>query len=366
MINTPPNYFKRNSSILPPNSSRYISPNISPDIMSDININITKSPRQGSYQYDSDYSNSTSESATSNFNHTHIKKSKESRSSMYELDDDINSVELLDLSSDSLFNLNETKKSNILWSSETIMTLFVLEDKINHHKLMQPLGHIVRYYINKHQPYDHEYKIRLVDTVPVALDKNILILAYICEIRLKNSLNFDTVITVEMIHSSIGKIIYEVISDIFRYDSWELSYEELFLVNLLSDILPLTKTARSREIITTAYYITRYIIRYINSSHNHIIDYISTAVVRAQEVNMSIFDSIQIRDCLSVMKTKRRLYLRLLIVICGYMLHANIDRIINIIFKQTEISNQRQFDIMLNDMMMEIIITITGYIIKTK
>ncbi len=360
MINTSPIYFKRNSSIIPPNYPRNISSNISPDI----NISIPKSPTYKSSQYNVD--SYPLESSTRNFNHQHNKKSKESRSPTYELDNDIDAVELLDLSSNSPLNLNDTDKSNILWSSETIMTLFVLADKINHHKLMQPIGHIVRYYINKHQPYDHEYKIRLVDPVPVTLDKNILILAYICEIRLKNSLNVDTFITVEMIHSSIGKIMYEVISDIFRYDSWDLSYDELFLVNLLSDILLLTKTPRSREIITTAYYITRYIIRCINTSHNHIIDYITTAVVRSQEVNMSIFDSIQIRDCLAVMRTKRRLYLRLLIVICEYMIHANIDRIINIIFKQTEISNQRQFDSMLNDMMMEIIITVTGYIIKSK
>jgi hypothetical protein len=360
MLNTTYNYFRSNPSILPPNSPKYTPSYIDKSISTSHIVN---------YQANNEdhYNNNDSLGYKLRFHDfqpgsSYIKDIYLDQNTYK--DHDNNSIDSAEISGDSFSESYSSKKSNILWSSETIMTLSILENKINSHKLMQPLGHIVKYYINKHQTNSNEYKIRLIDNISEPIDKNILILAYVCELKLQNSMNFDSVITDRMVYSSFGKIIYEVISDIFRYDSWELSFDENFLVNLLSDILPSSKTSKTREIITTSYYISKYIIKYIEQSRDNLINYMPSSIAITQEIKISIFNSEQIRDCLNVMGTKRRLYLRLLMSICGYMLHEDIDRIISLIFKNTEIINQSDFNNMLSDMMMEITITITGYIIK--
>ena len=328
MINHSPDYLKRKSSILPPNSPKYI--NVSN--VSNVS-NIVNTPKI-----------------------KHIDLS--------------DTYDLSDTTSDDRSILSDDK--HLLWSSDSILTLSLIMNTINNHKLMKPIGHIVRYYINKHQPYDDKYKIRSVDFIPQNLDKKILILAYVCEIQIKKSLIYDTIITKNMIYSSIGKIFNEVIGDVFQYDSWELTYNEVFLINLLYDVLynggmsegTSKRKSKSRDIVTTSYFISKYIIKYIEHSKDSILYNISTGVVRSQDLDISLFTSKQIRDILDTLDTKRRLYFRLLLVICEYMLHFDVDLIIKRIFILTDISNQKAFSIMLNDMMLEIAISITGYIIK--
>lgn len=351
MINTP-YYFKRNSSILPPGSPKYVPPN----------LNDSKPPINNPFLDNTSSSNNNNNNNKTNNNNTRNKKNI-----IDSYDMELESGSDLELSTDSNDSY-DTKKSNILWSSESITTLSILMENINNNRLMRPIGHIVRYYIDKHQPYYNEYKIRTIDSIDkkidTNLDKTILILAYICEIYLKKSLNSDTIITTSMIYLSIGKVIYDVSSELFKYKVTDLSYSETFLINILTEILPAEKTYRYREIITTSYYIFKYIVKYIEYSQDSILSFMASSVVRSNEIDINIFTSNQVRDCLNVLKTKRTLYLRLLLSISEYLLHEDIDLIVDLIFNKTNISNQRQFEDMINDMMIEIIITVTGYIIK--
>ena len=89
-----------------------------------------------------------------------------------------------------------------------------------------------------------------------------------------------------------------------------------------------------------------------------------TSVVTSELINIELFTNEQIRECMKILNTRRSFYFRLLLTITYYLIHENIDRIIFLIFNKTSIENHTEFEGMLNDMMIETIITITGYIIK--
>jgi len=307
------NYFKRNSSILPPNSPRYVPSN----------NNIKNNNKN----------NSKKDNNINNDNHSD--------------------------------NNNKFNNITVLWSIETIKTLKNLMNRINTHKLMQPIGHIVRHFIDKYQPYDNEYKIRSIHPISEMADRNILILAYICELYLKKIFDFDIVISDDLIYLSMGKIIYDISNDLFRYDSWELTYGEVFVINLLENALISNNNEHKnyRETITTAYYISKYIIKYIEQNPKYF-DFVPTLVTRINEVDITILTKNQIKGCLEVLGTKRMLYLRLILVISEYMLHEKTELIIRHIFNLSNISNLSEFEDMLGDMIMEVVITIIGHKIK--
>ena len=81
---------------------------------------------------------------------------------------------------------NNKMNINILWTRKSINVLNKIMKHINNIKLMQPLGYIIRHYINKYQPYDSEYKILTVDNRRQKINQDTLILAYTCEIHVKN------------------------------------------------------------------------------------------------------------------------------------------------------------------------------------
>lgn len=326
---------KNNSSILPRNSPKYVSP-VSKNSLTTNSKNINSLTTIKHPIYDLDIMSDEDISS--------INLSFDSSLDSYD-----NSLDSYDSSLDS-YDANK-----ILWSSQSISTLTDLMNTINNSKLMKPIGHIVRYYLDKHQPYNQEYKMHTVDPNH-SINKNILILANIIEIHINDS---DIIITDNMIYKSMGKIILEVIIDKFMYESWSLKYEEVFLINLMSDVLQ-----QNREIITTSYYIIKYFIKYTTYSHDNILDTIPTTLTRAHEIDTSMFTHSQIRDILNVLKTKRKLYFRLLLVITEYLLHEKQDRITPILLNVTDTNNLEEFKLLINDIMLQTIISTTGFILK--
>ena len=89
-----------------------------------------------------------------------------------------------------------------------------------------------------------------------------------------------------------------------------------------------------------------------------------TLQTRTQDLDLSFLNGKQIREFKSVFNTKRTLYLRIFLVLCDYMLKENTilnERWISI---HSNISCHEDLKSMLNDMIMELVITITGYGIK--
>ncbi len=261
---------------------------------------------------------------------------------------------------------NHTNKENIniLWSSNTIQTLRIIMKYINTHSLMQPIGHMVRYYINKHQPYDEEYKILTVGNVSETINRDVLILAYVCEIRIKKKKKKNIIVTNKRIYSTLGEVINEVIDDIFRYDSWEPNYEEIFMINTISEMIGTSTKTNTRDLVTSAYHLTKRVITYIELSNNHIITYTETLFLRTQDLDISFLTPHQIREFTKIFRTKRRLYLRIFLVLAYHLIRENSVITRKWISNVTNIKNQEDLVNMLNNLIIELIITITGYGIK--
>ncbi len=363
MLTTPPGHFKRTSKILPPNSP-YPSKN----------LNHSKPPRnRKEKRYNDTLTRHPAFIPSPPKRHRHHRKSLRNRDQDYPnhgqrvTSSDRNNPPFRNFNGnmegkDNLYSAEEKSKSNILWSSDSINTLKTLMDFINNHKLMQPLGHIVRYYINKYQPYDNEYKILSADTIPENIDRDILIMAYICEIRIKTYHFQGTIVTDDMIYRSLGNIVHEVLDDLFDYSSWDLDYGEVYMINMLNNILPRDPTENTKDIITTSYYTTKHIMKYIEYSQNHILEFMGTLHVRSHDLDLSILTPFQIRECLNILNTKRKLYLRMLLVIAHHMLHLEISISNSWLFDRTKITNFGDFGIMLEDILMEIKIQNRWYV----
>ena len=247
----------------------------------------------------------------------------------------------------------------ILWTTKSIYTLDKIMEYINNTKLMKPLGYMVRYYINKHKPDDTETRISTVDKINI--DKDSLILAYICEIYLrKNRPKTKIMISNKLIYRTIGKIFHEIIDDNFTYNDWVLNFSEVCMINMLSEIIPIgIEKNNNREIIKSSYYVTKYIIKLIKGN-NDLLSYMDTLYTHAVSLDITILSNTQISEIMSIMNISRRLFLRIFLLISHHMMRFN--SVINTKWskKMTTIKNMNQFKDLLSDDVMELIIVTTG------
>ena len=257
-------------------------------------------------------------------------------------------------------NQKTRKKHPILWTSKSISILNEIMDQINESKLLKPLGLMVRYYLNKYEK-GTENKISLVGDLQTEIPEETLILATICNIYLqRTTTNIRFVLSSRLIYKTLGRIIYIIIDDNFRYDSWPLNYGENYMINFLTELIMPQKTNLNREIVKSSYFITRYIMKYISNNLNLLL-YTETLFTHANSIDISFLTHQQIREFLSVLKTKRRLYLRVFLTIINHM--SKYNTIINNRWtkKMVQIYNADDFKEMLSDDVMEIIISITGF-----
>ena len=206
----------------------------------------------------------------------------------------------------------------ILWTTKSIYTLDKIMEYINNTKLMKPLGYMVRYYINKHKPDDTETRISTVDKINI--DKDSLILAYICEIYLKkNRPKTKIMISNKLIYRTLGKIFHEIINDNFTYNDWVLNYGEVYMVNMLNEIIVLGENKSNREIINSSYYVTKYIIK-LMKDNNDLLSYMDTLYTHAVSLDITILSNRQIREIMTIMNTPRRVFLRIFLLISQHMI----------------------------------------------
>lgn len=267
----------------------------------------------------------------------------------------------VDLSSDDNYNPSNPP---ILWTTKSVYTLDKIMKYINSTKLMKPLGYMVRYYINKYQPYNTENRISTVDKINMNRDS--MILATICEIYLKKTRpKIKIIISSKLIYRTLGKIIHKIIDDNFSYDNWILDFREVYMINLITEVMvgkPNNDTIR--EIIKSSYYVTKYIIQLIENEDIDLLSYMDTLLTHAMSLNISILNPTQIREMMSIMDISRKLYLRILLVISYHMIGFNSIITTKWTKKLTTVKNIKQFKDMLSDDIMELIIVITGFNVR--
>lgn len=277
----------------------------------------------------------------------------ESYSNSYSSSDDFNkSYE--DSSSD--IDLIHDDSNKILWTSDSLKTLGNIMNTINNTKLVRPIGYNIRYYINKHSR-DEPYKILTVDTPVEEISKDVMILAYICENRIKRYHNENTIIFDELIYRCFGRVLFEIIDEVYRYDEKELNYNETYMINMLNDTLPRGNTNKSRSIIMSCYFITKQIIK---SEYNFgIIRYLETITLRADETDLGFLTSCQMRNIMEILETKRRIYLKFFMVLSDYFLRENSIVSHNWLYPKSELSSFKDLNIFFKDPVIEVLIVLT-------
>lgn len=253
---------------------------------------------------------------------------------------------------------------------------------------MAPLGYIVRYYINKYQPSDLEHNILTVDNIKNIdnIDRDSLILSSIFEIYLKKNHSSTKLMTSnKLIYKMLGKIIHEVIDDNFSYNDWLLNFDEVYMINMVTEILTFDNnqsnntdhikdntdhdhikdnTDHIKDIIISSYFVTKRLIYIIENNDNTILSYMDTIMIHVEDLDITLLTITQIREVMTVMNIKRRLYLRIFLVISNHMIRENSVINSNWVKRKIKIKNMIGFKDALSDDIVELVIAMTGMLLK--
>ncbi len=251
---------------------------------------------------------------------------------------------------------------NILWTSKTIKTLDLIMKHINNNKNMKAIGHIVRYYIDNYSTNTDEYNILTVDVPTEDIGRDVMILAYVCEIYLKRDLEANTVITDFMIYQSFPQVISEVVNEVYSYDEWNLNYSETYLVNLVSELSP-GSLDNKKNIITCAYYLTRQII-FLDSKYR-ILEALDTLYLQTQDIDLSVIPSQDKRNIMNILNVDRTIYLRILLLLVATLIKQKTVLDGTWFKSRSRVSNHSQLITYFNDMFVEMLITFSGLFIKS-
>jgi len=240
----------------------------------------------------------------------------------------------------------------IVWTSKSIRTADKIMTYINNTKLMKPLGHIIKYYINKHAPIDKDKIISTVDNIEIKRDT--VILAYVCEIYIRKfKPEIKLINSKSLIYKSIGKIIYNVTSEVFSYKSWSLNYEEIYLFSLMSEIF----NNNNNEIIKSSYFVTKYLM----SLDDSVLYNITSLISHAEDLDLNIFPVKIRREIMNILRTKRTLHLRIFCVISYHMIQEKSIITSKWTKRKMKLDNMDLFKECLSNDIIQLIISVTGH-----
>ena len=256
----------------------------------------------------------------------------------------------------------ETKP--ILWSEKSINTINNIMHYLSGTKMIRPLGYMIKKFLNKYPP--SEFNILTVQDI-MTVPQDSIFLAYACEVYLRNHLEGDIVLTNKIIYKVLGKIIYQVINGFFSYRDWDLGFEETYLMNLLSELYSSSykknsenkKTDETKEIVRSCYFFTKQLIYLIDQNPN-LMYFMDGPIVKCQDLDLTLLTSQQIRETLSILRTRRTMYVRLLLVIINEIIQENSTVNIMWIKQKTKIKSLPMLRDLLDNIIIQIIIIITG------
>lgn len=245
----------------------------------------------------------------------------------------------------------------IVWSDKSIETINNIMQYLNTTKMIQPLGYMVEKYLARHLE-KVEYQIHTANNITVQRDS--IILAYTCETYIKVH-QLDNVITNKKLYKIFGKVIYEIINEFFSYIDWELNFEENHLINLLTEIFPthLDNNIDIREIVRSGYFFVKHLIITIEQNPN-LSYFMDSLLVKCQDLNLDFLTNKQKREILSILRTRRTLYLRFLLIIINDMIHEKSTINILWIKRKMRIKNIQMLRDVMENVTIQMIITITG------
>ena len=254
----------------------------------------------------------------------------------------------------------DNHKIVIKWDNKSIHALDEIMNIIMKSKLMELFGYIVQTYIEMHE-YFKNFNDYTLDTVEKQknINENILMLGYVCELYISKNKKNKKYMTKNLVYFSFGKILYEIISNIFLYNIPRLQYTETYIVRLVNEIIVKTPNIHTQQMVISAYFLTKYLI-----SNNNMFSLMNILMLRTEELDITILTPKQSRDIMNTLGTKRTLYLRIFLVLSEHRIREKF-MIANVWYKvKFNIRNKNDLCLLLEDVIIEIIIClVANYII---
>lgn len=244
------------------------------------------------------------------------------------------------------------KSISILWSVKTINTLNNIVIYISSIKLKDSINELLNHYVDNYEGFK-PYKL-MGFNIKGKVSPKVLKLAHACEISIKKYRKRNTSMSNELIFKSISRIIYDVIDSTFKYNKWELNYQEEYLINLVSEVF----NQPDREIIKSAYHISLKIID-IDIDEN-ILEQTETFYMLASEVDLSFLTTQQCRNIMKILKISRKIYLRIFLVIVNYLCREESILTKKLIIDKSKNKTLSDFKNYTKDIMIEILIVLTS------
>jgi len=231
----------------------------------------------------------------------------------------------------------------IQWSTYLINDLCDIIKYLKKNKLGEVLEKLADYFIKKHSKYltIENYTMSFSDTMDITkITDAEYKLAFICELASFKKIKKD-------IYSCLAFMITYCIRKKFKISPKKPDYKTLFLISLLKENI-----ANKEDIFNISYFLTSQLIEFKDDIYQN-----QSLILNTQNIDISMFSGKQVSEMCSILKTKRTLYVRVLLVL-SYEI-SKIDNILEL-KEFIKFSNYEEFVNLVTSPLIEVLMFLTS------
>ena len=226
----------------------------------------------------------------------------------------------------------------IIWSSVMIEDLCNIVDYLKKNKIGETLEKLADYFIEKHSKYlrIEDYTMAFSESINTDKIKNAEFkLAYICELvnshsnkkykikslsyRNTERKNYKEIKKVNNVYTCLSFMIKYTISKKLDLKNNKVDYKTFYLTNIIKDKIFPNSIIKNKDdpfldVLNISYFLTKELIYFTDKDKTLIYKNISL-VSNAENIDISICSEKQIMELKSILKTKRTLYIRILLLL---------------------------------------------------
>ena len=266
------------------------------------------------------------------------------------------------------------------WTKSMVQELFDVVSYIKRNRIGELLEYMANYFMEKNGKYLSSENYSMVfasNDIPInSISEGEYQLAFICEIatfyRAKLSLTKKKIKKEK--HEQPFVSVYECLSYMIKYcivgkyriHSPRFSFDDYYITMILNDNLigkKMEKNDNNLKCLLAAYQLLNEI-RAITEEDPDLIYTLSSLVTKAQDLDLSFLETEQKRNIFKILKTKRTLYLRILILLSFEILKSQNFLKEDWLFRKIRFTKHSEFLNVISNPIIEVIIFLTSYRIQ--
>lgn len=271
----------------------------------------------------------------------------------------------------------------IVWSSGMVEDLCNIVNYLKKNKIGETLEKLADYFIEKHSKYlrIEDYTMAFSDSInPDKIKDAEFKLAYICELvnshsnkkykikslsqKNKKIKHYKEIRKFNNVYTSLSFMIKYTISKKLHLKNNKVDYKTFFLTNIIKDkifpdLIIKNKDDPFLDVLNISYFLTKEIISFTDKDIDLI--YKNTSLIlNAENIDMSICSEKQVMELKSILKTRRTLYVRILLVLSFEI--SKIENILDSLWVTRSIyfENYEQFISVITSPLIETLIFLTS------